>query len=181
MSSPQSLLFLGPSPPNQSEGFERSKETILSCLELIKLFNVGRSWTGDGSALTCRGFVESPRACASHPPYLTTFLPLPTSIFRTLLSTCPTCPKMITRAVPQLVVSALAGLAAAQILSPATPWPIRKEAASLDTWLAAESTYALDGVLNNVGAQGGKAQGASSGIVVASPSKNDPNCKCPRG
>lgn len=53
---------------------------------------------------------------------------------------------------------------------------IKRESASLDSWLATESPYALDGVLNNIGANGGKAQGASSGIVVASPNKNNPDC-----
>lgn len=46
---------------------------------------------------------------------------------------------------------------------------------SLTSWLASESPIALQGVLNNIGAAGSKAQGAKSGIVVASPSKSNPD------
>ncbi|KAK2805315.1 hypothetical protein FQN50_006216 [Emmonsiellopsis sp. PD_5] len=46
---------------------------------------------------------------------------------------------------------------------------------SLDAWIAKESPYALQGLLANIGADGSKAQGAVAGIVVASPSKSDPD------
>ncbi|RJE18470.1 glucan 1,4-alpha-glucosidase [Aspergillus sclerotialis] len=68
------------------------------------------------------------------------------------------------------VTQFLVGLAVARVTG-----LIKRESASLDSWLATESRYALDGILNNIGANGGKAQGASSGIVVASPSKNNPD------
>lgn len=63
-------------------------------------------------------------------------------------------------------------------LASVAPTPIqeRQASSSLDTWLISESTIALQGVLNNIGPGGSKAQGAAAGIVVASPSKNDPNC-----
>jgi hypothetical protein len=48
---------------------------------------------------------------------------------------------------------------------------------SLASWLSSENTVALQGVLANIGASGSKASGASAGVVVASPSKSDPNCK----
>lgn len=48
---------------------------------------------------------------------------------------------------------------------------------SLASWLTSENTYALQGVLANIGASGSKASGASAGVVVASPSKTDPNCE----
>lgn len=48
---------------------------------------------------------------------------------------------------------------------------------SLASWLASENTVALQGVLNNIGASGSKASGASAGVVIASPSKSDPNCE----
>ncbi|KAK5074679.1 glycoside hydrolase 15 protein [Lithohypha guttulata] len=62
-------------------------------------------------------------------------------------------------------------------LASVAPTPIqeRQASSSLDTWLISESTIALQGVLNNIGPGGSKAQGAAAGIVVASPSKNDPN------
>ncbi|PGH08481.1 hypothetical protein AJ79_05970 [Helicocarpus griseus UAMH5409] len=46
---------------------------------------------------------------------------------------------------------------------------------SLDAWIAKESPYALQALLANIGADGSKAEGAAAGVVVASPSKNDPN------
>lgn len=52
----------------------------------------------------------------------------------------------------------------------------RQASSSLDAWLASESPIALQGVLDNIGAGGAKAVGAKAGIVVASPSQNDPPC-----
>lgn len=57
--------------------------------------------------------------------------------------------------------------------APVTP----RATGSLDSWLATESPYALQGVLANIGPDGADASGASSGIVIASPSKSDPDCK----
>jgi glucoamylase len=48
---------------------------------------------------------------------------------------------------------------------------------SLDSFLATETPIALQGILNNIGANGADVAGASAGMVVASPSKQDPNCK----
>ncbi|KAF2463096.1 starch-binding glucan 1,4-alpha-glucosidase [Lindgomyces ingoldianus] len=56
---------------------------------------------------------------------------------------------------------------------PATP-PVQKRAA-LDTWIANENSIALSGVLANIGSTGAKSYGASSGLVLASPSKVNPN------
>lgn len=50
---------------------------------------------------------------------------------------------------------------------------------SLDSFIATESPIALQGVLNNIGADGADASGASAGVVVASPSKSDPDCVYP--
>lgn len=51
---------------------------------------------------------------------------------------------------------------------------------SLDSWLATETPIALQGVLNNIGSSGAFTEGADEGIVLASPSKADPNCTlCP--
>ena len=46
----------------------------------------------------------------------------------------------------------------------------------LEKWMHDEETVALRGVLDNIGAEGSKVKGAGSGIVVASPSKKDPDC-----
>ena len=47
----------------------------------------------------------------------------------------------------------------------------------LDVWLESQVPIARQGVLDNIGSEGAKVSGASSGIVVASPSKSDPDCK----
>lgn len=49
---------------------------------------------------------------------------------------------------------------------------------AIDNFIATESPVALQGVLNNVGANGGKVPGAASGVVVASPSQSNPDCEC---
>lgn len=46
----------------------------------------------------------------------------------------------------------------------------------LDKWMQDEETVALRGVLNNIGCKSEKVKGAGCGIVVASPSKKDPDC-----
>ncbi|MCJ1356896.1 MAG: hypothetical protein MMC33_006892 [Icmadophila ericetorum] len=46
---------------------------------------------------------------------------------------------------------------------------------SLANFIAGESPIALQGVLNNIGSTGSLSQGASSGIVVASPSTSNPD------
>ncbi|EEH45565.2 uncharacterized protein PADG_01715 [Paracoccidioides brasiliensis Pb18] len=50
-----------------------------------------------------------------------------------------------------------------------------KATGSLDAWIAKESPYALQALLANIGADGAKAKGAAAGIVIASPSKSDPD------
>lgn len=49
---------------------------------------------------------------------------------------------------------------------------------SVDSFIATESPIALSRLLCNIGSTGCYASGASPGIVVASPSKNNPDCKC---
>lgn len=48
---------------------------------------------------------------------------------------------------------------------------------SLSTWIYAEGPVALQGVLNNIGSDGLNAHSAKPGIVIASPSTTNPNCK----
>jgi len=65
---------------------------------------------------------------------------------------------------------------AATALAAPAPSPLEARiTGSLTSWLASESPIALQGVLNNIGSSGSKAPGAGSGIVVASPSTNDPD------
>lgn len=49
---------------------------------------------------------------------------------------------------------------------------------SLANFLASEGPIALQGVLNNIGSGGALAPGVESGLVVASPSKANPDCQC---
>jgi hypothetical protein len=52
-----------------------------------------------------------------------------------------------------------------------------KTPSSLDLWLAATTPIARQTVLNNIGAGGANAGEALPGVVIASPSENNPNCK----
>lgn len=44
-------------------------------------------------------------------------------------------------------------------------------------FIAKQSDISLQGVLANIGSEGSKAGGAASGVVIASPSKQDPDCE----
>lgn len=55
-------------------------------------------------------------------------------------------------------------------------YPMYKRA-DVDSFINSQTPIALEGVLNNIGADGSLVSGASSGVVVASPSKDDPDCK----
>jgi hypothetical protein len=48
---------------------------------------------------------------------------------------------------------------------------------SVDSFVATESPIALSRLLCNIGSSGCAVSGAASGVVVASPSKNNPDCK----
>lgn len=48
---------------------------------------------------------------------------------------------------------------------------------NLDTWLASETTVAREGILHNIGSNGAYAASAKPGIVIASPSTSNPDCK----
>lgn len=61
-------------------------------------------------------------------------------------------------------------VAAPQILAP-------RAMGTLDTWLVSESAVARQGILDNIGSAGAYAANAKPGIVVASPSTSDPDCK----
>lgn len=50
---------------------------------------------------------------------------------------------------------------------------------SVDSFIGTETPIALEQLLCNIGSDGCNAQGAASGAVIASPSKQDPDCKHP--
>jgi glucoamylase len=74
------------------------------------------------------------------------------------------------------------GLAMQAVLSLPDPSRVKEREAellkrSVDSFIATESPIALTDLLCNIGAAGTCAAGASSGIVIASPDKTNPNCK----
>jgi glucoamylase len=53
----------------------------------------------------------------------------------------------------------------------------QKRQASIDDFVKIQADISIKGVLANIGTDGSKAQGASAGIVVASPSRSNPDCE----
>ena len=74
-------------------------------------------------------------------------------------------------------LAAAALLLAPQCLAlPAEPDRLKARATgSLSSFLATESTVALQGVLNNIGPSGSLVQGTASGLVIAAPSTSNPD------
>lgn len=68
-------------------------------------------------------------------------------------------------------------LAQIPIVNPLAIFNKERATGSLDDFLASEGPIALQGVLNNIGSAGSKAAGAESGLVVASPSRSNPDCQ----
>ncbi|SPO05379.1 related to glucoamylase precursor [Cephalotrichum gorgonifer] len=64
------------------------------------------------------------------------------------------------------------GLLASVLVLPALG---QSNSTGLDAYLEAEEPIAIAGVLANIGSSGSKVEGAADGIVVASPSKSDPD------
>ncbi|KAL5046476.1 hypothetical protein BDW71DRAFT_63943 [Aspergillus fruticulosus] len=69
---------------------------------------------------------------------------------------------------------ALAVLALSNPVAAAPPLTPRATV-SLDIWLSTETSFALDGILANIGASGAYAKSAEAGVVIASPSTEDPD------
>jgi glucoamylase len=71
------------------------------------------------------------------------------------------------------------GLLAQHVL--ASPSAIVHNAPQADgqllSFIAKERPVALKGILDNIGGSGSKVAGAAAGLVIASPSKADPDCK----
>ena len=49
---------------------------------------------------------------------------------------------------------------------------------SLEKFIASEGPVALQAILNNTGFRGAMAPGVGAGLVIASPSKMNPDCQC---
>ena len=54
---------------------------------------------------------------------------------------------------------------------------VSKRQSDIEAFITKERPISLAGVLANIGPDGSGAQGASAGVIVASPSKSDPDCK----
>ena len=74
----------------------------------------------------------------------------------------------------RFLTKALAATVAAAL--PAENLLAARASGSLDSFLSSETPIALQGVLNNFGPSGSKAQGTRAGQVVASPSTANPDC-----
>jgi hypothetical protein len=66
---------------------------------------------------------------------------------------------------------------AATTFHDATAKPLRRRDDDLAGRIETENEIALQGVLNNFGPDGSQAPGASSGVLIASPSTENPDCK----
>ncbi|EED14995.1 glucan 1,4-alpha-glucosidase, putative [Talaromyces stipitatus ATCC 10500] len=71
--------------------------------------------------------------------------------------------------------SVLCALAALGQTALAAPGLSPRASTSLDAWLATETTVSLSGILANIGADGAYSKSAKPGVVIASPSTDNPN------
>lgn len=81
-----------------------------------------------------------------------------------------------TRVMAPYFLTALWTLALGQAVL-AIPKLVPRATTSLDTWLASETAVAREAILNNIGPAGAWAESADSGIVIASPSTDNPDCE----
>jgi hypothetical protein len=78
----------------------------------------------------------------------------------------------------QLFLLLAAFIATSQGDRVSTNVPLKRQSTPLDDFISTESPIARQGILDNIGANGTNAWGAADGIVIASPSTSDPDCKC---
>lgn len=81
-----------------------------------------------------------------------------------------------------LFASVLRALPAALLLVGVQASPIaqaqgERKPSTVDSFVKSQAEISIKGVLDNIGTDGSKAQGAAAGIVIASPSRSDPDCK----
>lgn len=77
---------------------------------------------------------------------------------------------------PSLRSWALAALTLAQTVLGAPPRIDTRASGSVDSWLSSEATIAIDRILSNIGSTGQYATSSKSGIIIASPSTDNPDC-----
>ncbi|KAH6622192.1 glucoamylase/glucan 1,4-alpha-glucosidase-like protein [Boeremia exigua] len=74
-----------------------------------------------------------------------------------------------------LFTSVLRALPAALLLSGSQATPLEGRQTTIDAFIKSQSTVSINGVLANIGGGGSKAPGVPVGIVVASPSRTNPD------
>lgn len=72
----------------------------------------------------------------------------------------------------RLLLNSLAGVS----IHGAFAEPIGPRQGRLSSQIEQQNKIALQGVLSNIGPSGSRAPGASAGIIIASPTTEDPNC-----
>lgn len=77
--------------------------------------------------------------------------------------------------IPTVLLSTLAAWAGLVYSEPLPPYLYTR--ATLEEFIASQSQVSITGVLANIGPDGSKAQGVSAGLVIASPSRSNPDCK----
>lgn len=75
----------------------------------------------------------------------------------------------------------LGGVVFQTILGRPDAFHVRREREILrrdvDSWIATEEPIALEQLLCNIGSSGCHSAGVATGLVIASPSKSDPDCE----
>jgi len=79
-----------------------------------------------------------------------------------------------------LFTSILRALPAALLFTGAQASPLgdlESRQATIDAFIQSQTTVSINGVLANIGGGGNKAPGVPAGILVASPSRTNPDCE----
>lgn len=79
-----------------------------------------------------------------------------------------------------LLTTFLRAVPAALLLNLAGCNPVEKRQSSLEQFITRETDISIRGVLANIGPDGSKVPGVPAGIVIASPSRSDPDCESSR-
>jgi glucoamylase len=71
------------------------------------------------------------------------------------------------------LIARLAVLAACSVANANRP----NAANDIDAFIEKQRAISLQGALDNIGPNGSRVEGAAAGVIVASPTKDDPNCE----
>ncbi|KAK7215692.1 hypothetical protein V2G26_003695 [Clonostachys chloroleuca] len=80
---------------------------------------------------------------------------------------------IMVKIIPTVLLSTLAAWAGLVYSEPLPPYLYTR--ATLEEFIASQSQVSITGVLANIGPDGSKAQGVSAGLVIASPSRSNPD------